>query len=261
MRILFIRHADPDYEADGITENGKKEACLLSDMIDSFGIDEAYVSPLGRAQKTFELCSEKLGKSAKTLDWLMEYPALFDPNVADEKTLKAYRTELKKEGETGQYKKRIVWDILPSYYMDHPELFDKTGWKRSDIAKTSDAVEVYDHITDCFDDFLKAHGYERNGIVYSVEKSSSKTIAFFCHFGVTSVMLSHLWGISPFVTLQFLAAAPTSVTEIVTEEREKGIAIFRTLRFGDITHLTIGGQAPSFSARFCECFENKNERH
>ena len=74
-------------------------------------------------------------------------------------------------------------------------------------------------------------------------------------------MLSRLWNVSPFVPLQFLATAPTSLTEVVTEEREKGIAAFRTLRIGDITHLTIGGEKPSFSARFCERYENEYERH
>ena len=74
-------------------------------------------------------------------------------------------------------------------------------------------------------------------------------------------MLSRLWNVSPFVPLQFLAMAPTSLTEIVTEESEKGIAIFRTLRIGDITHLTVGNEEPSFSARFCERFENEDERH
>ena len=60
---------------------------------------------------------------------------------------------------------------------------------------------------------------------------------------------------------QYTALAPTSVTEVVSEEREKGIGTFRTLRAGEITHLRIGGEEPSFSARFCERFENEDERH
>lgn len=261
MRILFIRHADPDYVVDGITEKGKIEARLLADRINTLGIDEVYVSPLGRAQKTYELCAGQLGPKAITFDWLQEFPAKFDPEKANEKTRKAYRTELKTDKDSGKYIKRIVWDILPSYYADHPELFDASAWRESDVVRFSDTVDVYDHITDCFDNFLYNQGYERNGIIYNVRNSSSKTIAFFCHFGVTCVMLSHLWNTSPFTLLQFLATAPTSVTEVVTEEREKGIAIFRGLRLGDISHLTIGNEKPSFAARFCECFDNSSERH
>ncbi len=261
MRLLFFRHGDPDYVADNLTEKGKIEAILLARQIKSFGIDEAYVSPLGRARATADYSLKELGMTATTLEWLQEFPALFDPNAADEETRNAYRNELKKNEVLGTYDKRIVWDMMPSYYASHPELFDTKGWRKSKIAASSNAVEVYDHITGSFDEFLKQQGYERNGNIYSVTEGNEKTLAFFCHFGVTCVLLSRLWNVSPFVPLQFLAMAPTSFTEVVTEEREKGVAIFRTLRIGDITHLTMGKEKPSFSARFCERFENENERH
>ena len=32
MRILMIRHGDPDYEHDSLTEVGKKEAALLAEI-------------------------------------------------------------------------------------------------------------------------------------------------------------------------------------------------------------------------------------
>lgn len=262
MRLLFIRHGDPDYTIDGLTDKGKKEAQLLAGHIRALGIDEVYVSPLGRARITADHSLKELGLAAVTLDWLREFPALLDTEHASDAVRAAYIHELKTDEETGKYKKRIVWDILPSYFADHPELFDVNGWRGSDIAKASNAVEAYDHIAESFDGFLKRNGYERKGSsVYEVSKSNAKTIAFFCHFGITCVLLSRLWNVSPFTTLQFLCMAPTSVTEVVTEEREKGIAIFRTLRIGDISHLTMENEKPAFAARFCERFENSDERH
>ncbi len=261
MRLLFLRHAEPDYKIDGITTKGALEADLLSKQIKSLCIDEAFVSPLGRAAATADPCIKTLGIKAETLDWLMEFPASFDPGSAGEETRRAYINELKKDEKSGKYCTRIIWDMMPSYYADHPELFDVTGWRTSDIAKASDAVEIYDHVIEKFDLLLRDHGYERKGSIYNVLNNNGKTLAFFCHFGITCVLLSHLWNVSPFVPLQFLAMAPTSLTEVVTEEREKGIAVFRTLRIGDITHLTMGNEKPSFSARFCECFENDDERH
>lgn len=262
MRLLFIRHADPDYTVDGLTDKGDREAQILAGHISSLGIDDVYVSPLGRARITADHSLKELGLEAETLDWLREFPALFDPECASEATKKAYINELRMDGQTGKYKKRIVWDILPSYYADHPELFDVNGWRSSDIARSSNVVDVYDNIAGSFDAFLKENGYERkNSNIYAVSKSNAKTIAFFCHFGITCVLLSRLWNVSPFTTLQFLCMAPASVTEVVTEEREKGIAIFRTLRIGDITHLTMENEKPAFAARFCERFENDDERH
>ncbi|WP_034446295.1 histidine phosphatase family protein [Butyrivibrio sp. AE2032] len=261
MRLLFIRHGDPDYQADSLTEKGRVEAELLARQVKDLGIDEAFVSPLGRAAATAEYSLKELGMNATTLEWLQEFPALFDPNKADEETRNAYCNELAKDPETGLFKKRIVWDMMPSYYGDHSEMFDVNGWRESSLIKASNACEIYDQVISSFDRFLKDYGYERNGNIYSVREGNDKTLAFFCHFGITCVLLSRLWNTSPFVPLQFLAMAPTSLTEVVSEERQKGIAIFRTLRIGDITHLTIGDEKPSFSARFCERFENKDERH
>ena len=260
MRLLFIRHGDPDYSIDNLTEKGKIEAKLLSDVIGSFGIDEVYQSPLGRAKATCEYSLKVLGKEAVTLDWLREFPALFDPNLSDT-AKKAYANELRTNPDTGEYEKRIVWDVLPSYFGDHQELFDRYKWRDSELVKCSNMIEVYDGVKKSFFDFLSDNGYEKDGDIFRVNEGNDKTLALFCHFGITSVLLSMLWNVSPFVPMQYLAAAPTSVTEVVTEEREKGIAIFRTLRIGDISHLTIAGEEPSFSARFCERYENENERH
>ena len=260
MRILFFRHGDPDYDIDGLTEKGKVEAQLLAKQIRNFNIDEVYVSPLGRAKATADYSLRELGIEATTLDWLKEFPARFDANTADEAARQAYKNELKTD-DTGKFEKRIVWDMMPAYYAEHHELFDPKGWRNSEIAKASDICTVYDGITEAFDEFLKDHGYERCGDGYKVLAGNDKTIAFFCHFGITCVLLSRLWHVSPFVPLQFLAMAPTSLTEVVTEERERGIATFRTLRVGDITHLTMGKEPPAFAARYCEMYENEHERH
>ena len=140
-------------------------------------------------------------------------------------------------------------------------MFDAKAWREAEILKGSDAVANYDHVISNFDKLLSCYGYVKDGLTFRVEESNEKTIAFFCHYGITSVLLSHLWNVSPFTNLHFLTLAPTSVTEVVSEERQKGIATFRTLRAGDISHLSIGGEAPSFSARFCETYENMDQRH
>ncbi len=259
MRLLFIRHGDPDYANDTLTEKGRREARLLADRIQDFKIDDVYQSPLGRAIDTARYSLDKMGKEAETCDWLREFPAQFDPNLS-ESASKAFETELHLEDD-GKYSKRILWDILPSYFSEHPELFDKNAWRESELAKNSDMVETYDKVVSSLDNLLEEYGYDRDGLIYRTQEGNCKTLAFFCHFGITAVLLSHLWNVSPFVTLQFLASAPTSVTEVVTEERQKGIVEFRTLRFGDISHLNIGREEPSFSARFCERFENADERH
>lgn len=260
MKLIFIRHGDPDYVRDGLTEKGKIEAKALADMIERYNIDEVYQSPLGRAVETAEYSLKVLGKKVTTCEWLREFPALIDPNLSEE-VVRAYSKEFKINPETGKYDKHIIWDMLPSYYGSHPELFDLNKWRDADILKYSNTLEVYDHVTSEFASLLESYGYVRDGYAYKVKEGNNKTIAFFCHYGITGVLLSYLWHVSPFVPLQYMAVAPTAVTVVATEEREKGIATFRTIRMGDISHLNLAGEEPSFSARFCEKFENENERH
>lgn len=75
MRILIIRHGDPDYEKDSLTQKGWHEAELLADKMEKTDVTAFYVSPLGRAQDTASVTLKRLGRSAKTYHWLREFHA------------------------------------------------------------------------------------------------------------------------------------------------------------------------------------------
>ena len=143
---------------------------------------------------------------------------------------------------------------MPSYWGEFSDCMDPARWRECEISRNSDTVEIYDYVTGEFDKLLMEHGYIRDGRCYKVEKESTETLTFFCHFGITCVFLAHLWGISPFLLWHSLALAPTSVTEIVTEERQQGIACFRGLKIGDVSHLVLEGEPVSTAARFCEVY-------
>ena len=257
MRILLIRHGDPDYVNDTLTQKGHREAALLAEAADFLEVGDCYQSPLGRAKATADYTLQRLGKEAVTLDWLQEFPAKVDVNQSV-KLQKAY-PDTRREGEN--YGLRIAWDMLPSCWAENTEYLDLEGWRQSPVAKCSDLVSVYDQAVEGLDELLRQYGYVREGRHYRVAQENTKTVTFFCHFGITCVLLSHLWNVSPFVLWHTLALAPTSVTEVVTEEREQGIACFRGLRVGDISHLYAGKEKVSFSARFCETYGNKDQRH
>lgn len=258
MRILMIRHGDPDYANDTLTEKGWKEAELLAKTAADLHLGTCYMSPLGRAQDTASCTLKELGITAETLDWLKEFPPRLDLNQHPE-LLKAYPTSRK--AEDGTYVPRVVWDMVPSYYTETEQLLDRKEWKNTEICAYSHADEVYDKVIESFDALLAQYGYVREGNHYRVEKESTETITFFCHFGLICVLLSRLWNVSPVVLWHGLALAPTSVTEIVSEEREQGIAHFRALRLGDQSHLYIGGEEASFACRFCEVYSNTEQRH
>ena len=60
MKILIIRHGDPDYSIDSLTEKGWREAELLSERLKDAGITSFYCSPLGRANDTAKPTLDKL---------------------------------------------------------------------------------------------------------------------------------------------------------------------------------------------------------
>lgn len=258
MRILLVRHGDPDYDTDSLTEQGVREAKALAACADTLlRPDACYVSPLGRARQTASYTLEALGMKAETKEWLQEFPARVRTEEDPEEFRAAYHV---KTGPDGSPLPRIVWDLYPAYYASHPELADRSAWRESAIARHSDITECYDRVTAGLDELLAEHGYVREGDRYRTASPNRERIVMFCHFGVTCVMLSHLMNVSPFVLLQSTCILPTGVTEIATEERQQGIVSLRTLRIGDLTHLALAGVKPSFSARFCETFDS-DERH
>ena len=47
MKLIIIRHGDPDYEHDTLTPKGVREAKLLSERISKLDVKAFYCSPLG----------------------------------------------------------------------------------------------------------------------------------------------------------------------------------------------------------------------
>ena len=73
MKLIFIRHGDPDYRNDSLTEQGEREAKLLAPRIPKLNAKEYYVSPMGRAQRTAQIAMEGLSETPETLWWLEEF--------------------------------------------------------------------------------------------------------------------------------------------------------------------------------------------
>lgn len=240
MRIIIIRHADPDYAADNLTKDGLCEAKLLAQRLLKTDIDKIYCSVLGRAKATIAPYLELSGKTVEYKDWLRE----FDVPVKI--------PYLKKE--------KSCWDLLPDFVNRNTVLYNPEKWHTARFIKKSNLFCEYNRVCDEFDKILKDNGYERNGVNYTVHNSNHKTLVFCCHYGVGSVLLSHLLNCSPYTFWQNTVLLPSSVTTLHTEEREKGTASMRCAGIGDVSHLYAGNREPSFAARFCECFDD-DTRH
>ena len=241
MRLMIVRHGDPDYVHDSLTEKGKREAELLADRLVKTPADACYVSPLGRARETAAPTLARLGREEKICPWLREF------------TVPVMRPDLGK--------KHIAWDLKPALWTREKDYYDREKWYGTEMMRSGGIEAAYRDVTEGLDQLLAVHGYCRDGEIYRAVRPNTDTVVLFCHFGVECVFLSHLLGISPVILWHGTCALTTSVTTLVTEERDEGIASFRMLTFGDISHLTEAGEEPSFAARFCEVYSDFSQRH
>ena len=258
MRLVFVRHGDPDYVHDSLTERGVKEAECLHDRVAKWPITHCFASPLGRAQQTARIALEGTGIVPETLDWLEELPVrAYDP-------------------DTGEL--RHGWDWTPEYFTSHPELYDKMAWTDADIYKDTCAGEVWRRTVKGIDEVLARYGYVRrvpvegdsdarkriaSPAVYDTPHTGTScaghalddiTLVFFCHFGITSAVLGHLLGASPVFFIQTFFCPPTSVTVVAAEEVRPGVAGFRCQTLGDSHHLLVKGVEVSPSGYFTDTF-------
>ena len=147
MKLIIIRHGDPDYVNDSLTEKGRKEAKLLADKVAKMKIDRIYASPLGRAQATMKACLDKMDAEGikypepVTLDWLMEFP-----------------TRIKRPDRPDH--ESICWDWMPEDWTVADELYDFDKWTEHPVFKEAGTGEEINHVFTEFEKFLNELGYE-----------------------------------------------------------------------------------------------------
>ena len=170
MRIIFVRHGEPDYESDCLTETGKKQAEAAANRLAREGIAEIYASPMGRAAQTAAFTAKRLNLPVQTLDFMHEISW----------------------GGPGIPQEGHPWTV--SDWMIAQEDFDfyHTDWREHPYYKNNIAVRYLNEISVQFDAFIRRQGYRHEGTRYFCETDRQKTIAVFSHGGSGACVLSHL---------------------------------------------------------------------
>ena len=259
MHLIFIRHGDPDYRHNTVTEKGRRECELLAGRIAKWqGITDLFVSPYGRAQDTIQPALSLLNRTAETLPWLRE----FDHHIIDPRRGK---------------ERAVCWDWLPRDYFAEEKHFDRNEWFHTETFKKAGIEEYYRDVCKGFDGLLARYGYARldektavykcpphlsdeeaavdSHIAASQKDLDPRKLVFVCHLGVMFVIIGYLTGISPMQLWQGFFVAPTSVTVLGAEERVPGEAVFRVQQLGDVRHLADGGESVSSSGFFGCCLD------
>lgn len=227
MKLIFVRHGEPDYANNTLTENGFKEVKSLGNHYSDEDFDYVYCSPLQRSLLTAKAVIRK--KEIIVLDWLKEF-----------------------EGKiTIEGKEQIAWDIMPRCINDNEDILSNEYFQSNIIKGTNVKINI-EKIYNGFDKLLAKHGYIRNKNCYVVKKPNDDTIVIFCHFCLMSILMSRLFNV-PYLTIALNTfIPPTGLTTFISEEREKGYANFRMINYGNVNHLIDDGIPISQSGRFIE---------
>ena len=239
MRLIFIRHAEPDYEHNCLTEKGEREAKILAGRVKNWPVRDLFVSPIPRAQMTADPCLAALGREAVMLPWLEE----FHYYCIDATTVR----------------KHVPWDLVPEFFTRIPEMYDKEKWMETEYYRSNpDLVPGYHKLCGQVDEFLAGYGYIRDGEMYRclpmTEGDEEENIVMFCHFGITNFILSHLIGISPALLCMHFVSLPTGITIVNAEKRLHDYAHWRIQVYGDVAHLREAGEPASYYASFAPPF-------
>ncbi len=223
MILYYVRHGDPVYDPDQLTELGKLQATAVAKRLALHGIDRIYSSTSTRARQTAQPLCDLLKKEAKLLDWCHEGYAWEELTLTNDKgqmTWIAADTQSKRILAREEVRKLgRDWHTYPAF------AGTRYGTGITRIQRETDA-------------FLHSLGYRHDleNNCYYAEAPTRERVALFAHQGVGGAILSCILDI-PYSVFgpTFFNMGHTGVTVISFEEKE-GIVFPEVLSFSNDSH-------------------------
>ena len=174
MRIVFVRHGEPDYANDCLTAVGKVQAEQAALRLREEGIEEIWSSPLGRAAETAKAASGVLGLPVKTLDFMQEVhwgSTDGEPIFAD----------------------GHPWEIVDEMARRGIDL-NRNDWRDTPYFRTNRVLEYVNRVEKGIDEWLAGFGYIREGNYYrhTAEEQEHRTVTLFSHGGSSCAAIGHI---------------------------------------------------------------------
>ena len=241
MRIIFVRHGEPDYAHDCLTETGRRQAAAAAERLAGEGISGIWASPMGRAAETASFTAQKLGLPVQILDFMHEV------------RWAGFRAE-------GVPEDGHPWTL--SDWMITREDFDfyANDWRKHPYFAQNAVTQEFDRVAAAFDRFLLEHGYRHEGTRFLCETDRQETLAVFSHGGSGACVLASLLALPfPYVC----TVLPYDYTSIIILEFpvRKGEYVHpRVELFNDIAHIRGKSEGPKFQIKPDEKRDAKESR-
>jgi len=230
MLLYIIRHGDPIYDPDSLTERGKLQAAALAKRLARYGVDRIYTSPLIRAQQTAEPTCILLEKKAEILDWTSESLAWMDFSCeyAPGHRGWCFHTGNGPEELRGPEVEKLGKEWYKADY------FSKNGIR---------AEEGYKRLRTASDAFLASLGYEHDPDCarYKITNPTDERIAVFCHQGFGLSWLGILLDITLPVAWTNFDMSHSDLTVIQFPHHGSGYSIPKMLTLSNDSHLYAEG--------------------
>lgn len=206
MNIYYIRHGDPVYNPDSLTDFGLKQAELLKSKFKDIDLDEIYTSTSNRAILTAEPTAKMKGIQPQRLAWANE-SAIWKNFAVQDGDAKKWCFSVDKYRELF-VKPEIV--ALGSKWYNHPA-FARTPFR--------DAMMDFENNQD---EFMANLGFvhDREKQLFKQTKTNdNKNIAIFAHGGCGMLFLSSLFDMSfPYFSMHVSGHMTTGITIIQFEK-------------------------------------------
>ncbi|MBQ3708219.1 MAG: histidine phosphatase family protein [Clostridia bacterium] len=174
MRIVFVRHGEPDYEHDCLTPLGVLQADAAAKRLCEEGIGAIYTSPQGRARQTADAAAKVLGLTPVVLDFMHE----LHWSSADGREI---------------FLGGHPWKIADEMVRAGDDLLD-ANWRAHPYYAGSRVIESVRIVEEGIDGWLASLGYVREGRYYRNTRPDDEqfTVALFSHGGSSSAAMGHL---------------------------------------------------------------------
>lgn len=223
MVFYYIRHGDPIYDPDSLTERGHKQAEALAKRLALYGLDEIYTSNSTRAQLTAEPILKVLGKEKTVVDWAHEGFTYNNFTVPSENG--GLEFAFCDHEYTKKFNSKEVRAWGEKWY-EHPDFANNTF------------AEGLQKVNEKVDEFFAAQGFvhDRENGCYKVTKKNEKRVALFAHAGNGMVVLSSILDIPYSLLASHFDISHSGVTVIYFDDKWD-TTIPRVLQWSNDSHL------------------------
>ena len=144
MRLIFVRHGEPDYDHDCLTENGRRQAQSTAKRLRQEPIRKIFASPMGRTVETASYTAQMHGLEIETLDFMHEI------DWGGLREADGSQRPLECEGHP--------WTLGCKLLTEHPEFIGSPDWAEHHYFRDNICTGYMDTISEGMDAFLTRFG-------------------------------------------------------------------------------------------------------